>query len=55
MKSIKTMLLGIALLFVAICGILVWMTGWAAGAILFYVGLIIGLTLCFVGFFAKEQ
>ena len=55
MKSIKTMLLGIALLIVASCGVPLWMAGAAVGAIMFYVGLIIGLILCLQGFFNKDK
>ncbi len=55
MKSIKTMLLGIALLIVASCGVPIAMTESVIGAIMFYAGLLIGLILCFKGFFAKEQ
>ena len=54
MKSIKTMLLGIALLIVASCGVTMWMAGAAVGAIMFYAGLVIGLILCFKGLFSKE-
>ena len=54
MKSIKTMLLGIALLIVASCGVPLWMAGAGVGAIMFYVGLVIGLILCLKGFFSKE-
>ena len=55
MKSIKTMLLGIAILIVASCGVPLWMAGAAVGAIVFYAGLVIGLILCFRGFFTKQQ
>ena len=54
MKSIKTMLLGIALLIVASCGVPLWMAGAGVGAIMFYVGLVIGLIICLKGFFSKE-
>ena len=54
MKSIKTMLLGIALLIVASCCVPLWMAGAGVGAIMFYVGLVIGLILCLKGFFSKE-
>ncbi len=55
MKSIKTMLLGIAFLIVAACGVPFWVAGAGIGAVVFFVGLIIGLILCIKGFFAKEQ
>lgn len=54
MKSVKTMLLGIALLIVASCGVPLWMAGAGGGAIMFYVGLVIGPILCLKGFFSKE-
>ena len=55
MKSIKTMLLGIALLIVACCGVPMWMAGAGVGAIMFYSGLIIGLILCLKGYFTQEH
>lgn len=54
MKSIKTMLLGIALLIIASCGVPLWVAGAGVGAIMFFAGLVIGLLLCFKGFFSKE-
>ena len=54
MKSIKTMLLGIALLIVAACGVPLWMAGAGLGAGMFLVGGIIGLILCLQGFFSKD-
>ncbi|MBR4292767.1 MAG: hypothetical protein IKT54_04050 [Clostridia bacterium] len=54
MKSIKTMLLGIALLIIAACGVPVWMAGSGVGAGMFFTGGIIGLILCLKGFFSKE-
>ena len=55
MKSIKTMLLGIALLIIAACGAPLWMAGAAVGAIMFYAGLGMGAILCLKGFFTKEE
>ena len=54
MKSIKTMLLGIALLIIAACGVPLWVAGAGVGAIMFFAGLVIGLLLCFNGYFSKE-
>ena len=54
MKSIKTMLLGIALLIIASCGVPLWVAGAGVGAIMFFAGGVIGLLLCFKGFFTKE-
>ena len=54
MKSIKTMLLGIALLIIAACGAPLWVAGAGVGAIMFVAGLAIGLLLCFKGYFGKE-
>lgn len=43
MKSIKTMLLGIAFLIIAACGVPLWMAGAGVGAGMFIAGGIIGL------------
>lgn len=55
MKSIKTMLLGIALLVVAACGAPLFAEGVTLGAVMFFGGLIVGLILVIRGFFKKEQ
>ena len=55
MKSIKQMLLGIAFLIIALCGVPMWMAGSVLGAIMFYVGIVVGLSLCLIGFFAKDK
>jgi len=54
MKSVKTMLLGIAFLILAACGTPLWMAGSAVGAGLFIAGLSVGIILCLRGFFGKE-
>lgn len=54
MKSIKIMLLGMAFLIVASCGVPLWMAGAGLGAGMFFAGLVIGLVLCVKGFFSKE-
>ena len=54
MKSIKTMLLGIAMLIVACCGLTVWMAGAGIGAVVFLVFLIIGLFLCIDGYLSVQ-
>jgi hypothetical protein len=51
MKSIKTMLLGIALLIIACCCVPFWVAGAGIGAVLFFIFLIFGLILCFKGYF----
>ena len=55
MKSIKLMLLGIAHLIVASCGIPFWIAGSAVGAVIFFVGLAAGLFLCVKGFLYTES
>lgn len=55
MKSIKTMLLGIAILIIASCGVPMWLTGSAVGAVMFGAGLIVGINVCLMGFFSKNQ
>ena len=55
MKSIKQMLLGIAFLIIALCGVPMWMAGSVFGALMFYVGIVVGLSLCIIGFFTKDK
>lgn len=54
MKSIKTMLLGIAFLIIAACAVPFWVAGATDGAIFFCIAFVIGLVLCLKGFFTKE-
>lgn len=54
MKSVKTMLLGIALLIIATCGVPLWLAGSELGPYMFYFGLPVGIILCLKGFFTKE-
>jgi len=55
MKSIKTMLLGIAFLIIACCGVPFWVAGAGVGAIVFFAGLLIGMVLCIKGYLMKEE
>jgi len=48
------MLLGIAFLIIAACGLTMWMVGSGVGAGMFFAGGIIGLILCLKGYFGKE-
>ncbi len=54
MKSIKTMLLGIAVLSVTSCCIQFVSSSSGIDDILSFLGLIIGLILCIKGYFSKE-
>ena len=55
MRSIKKMLLGIASLIIASCGVPIWMAGAVIGAIVFFVFLIIGLYLCIDGYLSPDE
>ncbi len=55
MKSIKTMLLGIAVLILASFGYIAWINGVGVGAVTFFAGLVIGLLLCLRGYFRKDE
>ncbi len=55
MKSIKTMLLGIAFLIIASFGIPFWIAGSAVGAIVFFAALAAGLFLSVDGFLTKDD
>ncbi len=55
MKSVKTMLLGIAVLILASFGYIAWIDGVNDGAVIFFPCLIIGLILCLRGYFRKDQ
>lgn len=55
MKSVKMMLLGIAVLILASFGYIAWLNGANDGAVIFFPCLIIGLTLCLRGYFRKDE
>lgn len=55
MKSIKTMLLGLAFLIIACCGVPFWVAGASVGAVAFIAGFVIGLILCIKGYVSKEE
>ena len=55
MRSVKTMLLGIACLIVAVIGNIFWFAGSTIGAVVFLAGLIFGLILCLMGFFTNKN
>ena len=54
MKSVKKMLLGIAFLIIASCGVPIWMAGADFGVILFLAGLLVGLVFCVDGFLSVD-
>ena len=54
MKSIKKMLLGIAFLIIASCGVPIWIAGADFGVILFFAGLLVGLVFCVDGFLSVD-
>ena len=55
MKSVKTMLLGIAALIIATCGSIFWLAGAVIGAVVFFAFLIIGIFLCIDGFLTPHE
>ncbi len=55
MKSIKTMLLGIAFLIIAACGVPMWVAGAGVGAVIFFLGLCVGLFFVIDGFLTPHQ
>ena len=54
MKSLKKMLLGIALLIISLCGLVVWLAGAGIGAVVFFVFLLVGGFLCVDGYLTPQ-
>ncbi len=55
MKSVKTMLLGIASLIIASFGMALWMDGAGIGyAVAFFAFMIAGIVLCIKGYFSEK-
>jgi len=55
MKSIKTMLLGIAFLILAAIGTPLWMAGSYVGCGMAIAGGVLGIVLCLRGYFTKSE
>ena len=55
LRSIKTMLLGIAFLIIASIGNTYWGAGSAFGAVIFFLFLILGLFFCIDGFLTPDN
>ncbi len=54
MKSIKKMLMGIALLIVSAIGAIFYINNSVVGAVMFFGGLIVGTVFCIDGFFSID-
>lgn len=55
MKQVKKMLLGIAALIIASCGVPIWMAGAVIGAIILLAFLVVGVFLCIDGYLSQDE
>ena len=55
MRSVKKMLLGIALLIISIIGLVLWLAGTVIGAVTFFATLIIGILFIVDGFLSIDK
>ena len=54
MGAINFILFGIASLIIASCGVIMWLAGLHIGPYIFFISIIMGITLCFKGLFMKK-
>ena len=55
MKNVKKMLLGIALLILAVIGANFWIVGSIVGAISFFAFLVLGILFCIDGYLSQDE
>ena len=55
MGAINFILFGIASLVIASCGVIMWLAGLHIGPYIFFVFIIVGITLCFKGLFMNNK
>ena len=55
MDSISMILFGIAALIIALCGAMMWLAELKIGPFIFFISIIMGITLCFKGLFIKYK
>ena len=54
MEGMSMILFGIAALIIALCGAMMWLAGLKIGPFIFFISIIMGITLCFKGLFMKK-
>ena len=55
MDSISMILFGIAALIIALCGAMMWLANLSIAPYIFFISIIMGITLCFKGLFANKN
>ena len=55
MDGISMLLFGIAALIIALCGAMMWLANLSIAPYIFFVSIIMGITLCFKGLFTKKR
>ena len=54
MNGINMILFGIAALIIALCSAILWLANFSIAPYIFFVSIIMGITLCFKGLFMKK-
>ena len=54
MKGINMILFGIAALIIALCGAILWLANLSVAPYIFFISIIMGISLCFKGLFMKK-
>lgn len=55
MDPISMILFGISAFIIALCGVLMWLAEIKIGFFIFFISIIIGITLCLKGLFANKK
>ena len=55
MEGMSMILFGIAALIIALCGTMMWLANLSIAPFIFFISIIMGITLCFKGLFTKKR
>ena len=55
MDSISMILFGIAALIIALCGAMMWLANLSIAPYIFFISIVMGISLCFKGLFSNKN
>ena len=55
MDSISMILFGIAALIIALCGAMMWLANLSIAPYIFFISIVMGISLCFKGLFTNKK
>ena len=55
MEGISMLLFGIAALIIALCGAMMWLANFSIAPYIFFISIVMGVSLCFKGLFTNKK